>query len=210
MAARRRPAIARPMVFVTLPAVGFDGPSMRANAWQIQQALAAGAHGCLICEMDSPEAGEIAIAGARYQLNRPGVPMLPIEGSRGSGSQAFAAHIWGISRRKYLEVADTWPLNPKGEITMGFKLENRHGVENAEELMAVKGLAFAEPGPSPTMAGRIWAGTRCGPMSREERAKVMANAALSGGAGAGAAGGQEEQHHVAGHRHPWRDHGAEL
>ena len=30
-----------PMVFVTLPAWGFDGPSMRANAWQI----AAGAGG---------------------------------------------------------------------------------------------------------------------------------------------------------------------
>ena len=34
-----------PMVFVTLPAWGFDGPSMRANVWQIHQALAAGAHG---------------------------------------------------------------------------------------------------------------------------------------------------------------------
>ena len=84
------------MVFVTLPAVGFDGPSMRANAWQIQQALAAGAHGCLICEMHSPEAGEIAISCARSKFNRPGVPILPIEGSRGSGSQVFAAHIWGI------------------------------------------------------------------------------------------------------------------
>ena len=57
-----------PMVYVTLPAVGFDGPSMRANAWQIQQSLAAGAHGCLICEMHSPEAGEIAISCARHQV----------------------------------------------------------------------------------------------------------------------------------------------
>src|SRR5258706_5008261 len=56
-----------PMVFVTLPAWGFDGPSMRANVWQISQALAAGAHGVLICEMESPEAAEIAIAGRRYK-----------------------------------------------------------------------------------------------------------------------------------------------
>ena len=108
-------------VFVTLPAVGFDGPSMRANAWQIQQALAAGAHGVLICEMHSPEAGEIAISCARTKYTLPGIPYLPIEGSRGSGSQVFAAHVWGLSGTDYLAVADTWPLNPKGEISMGFK-----------------------------------------------------------------------------------------
>ncbi len=60
-----------PMVFVTLPAWGFDGPSMRANVWQIHQSLAAGAHGVLICEMESPEAAEIAIAGGRYKWTWP-------------------------------------------------------------------------------------------------------------------------------------------
>ena len=137
-----------PMVFVTLPATGFDGPSMRANAWQIQQAMASGAHGVLVCEMHSPEAGEIAIAAARYKFTLPGVPEMPVEGMRGAGSQAFASHIWGMPGNKYLEVADTWPLNPKGEVAMGFKLENRHGAEAAEQLMAIKGLAFAEPGPA--------------------------------------------------------------
>jgi len=162
-----------PMVFVTLPAVGFDGPSMRANAWMIQQALAAGAHGCLICEMHSPEAGEIAISCARFKFVPPGGSVLPIEGSRGSGSQVFAAHIWGLPGDQYLAVADPWPHNPKGEISMGFKLENRHAVENAEEIMAIKGLAFAEPGPSDNSWSYLgWDAVR--PMSREERAKVMA------------------------------------
>jgi 4-hydroxy-2-oxoheptanedioate aldolase len=137
-----------PMVFVTIPAPGFDGPSMRANAWQIQQALAAGAHGVLICEMHSPEAGEIAIAAARYKFTLPSVPELPIEGMRGAGSQVFAAHIWGVKGNDYVGVADPWPYNPKGEISMGFKLENRHGAEYAEQLMAIKGLAFTEPGPA--------------------------------------------------------------
>jgi 4-hydroxy-2-oxoheptanedioate aldolase len=136
-----------PMVFVTLPAWGFDGPSMRANVWQIHQSLAAGAHGVLICEMESPEAAEIAIAGGRYKWTWPGVEELPIEGVRGAGSQAFAAHIWGLSQSEYLQVADTWPHNPKGEISMGFKLENRRSAQSAEQIMAVKGLCFAEPGP---------------------------------------------------------------
>jgi 4-hydroxy-2-oxoheptanedioate aldolase len=162
-----------PMVFVTLPAVGFDGPSMRANAWQIQQALAAGAHGVLICEMHSPEAGEIAISCARFKFNQPTVSEPTIEGSRGSGSQVFGAHIWGVPGDQYLAVADPWPHNPKGEISMGFKLENRHGVEYAEQLMAIKGLAFAEPGPSDNGWSYLgWDAVR--PMSREDRAKVMA------------------------------------
>ncbi len=166
-----------PMVFVTLPAVGFDGPSMRANAWQIQQALAAGAHGVLVCEMHSPEAGEIAISCARTKFTLPGVPEQPIEGSRGSGSQVFAAHIWGLSGTDYLAVADTWPLNPKGEISMGFKLENRHAVENAEAIMAIKGLAFAEPGPSDNSWSILgWDAVRAMPDS--EREKVLADPRL--------------------------------
>ena len=169
-----------PMVFVTLPAIGFDGPSMRANAWQIQQALAAGAHGCLICEMHSPEAGEIAISCARFKFNQPTVAEPPIEGSRGSGSQVYAAHIWGIPGDQYLAVADPWPDNRKGEISMGFKLENRHGVEYAEQLMAIRGLAFAEPGPSDNGWSYLgWDAVR--PMSREERAKVMADPRYNAG-----------------------------
>ena len=163
-----------PMVFVTLPAVGFDGPSMRANAWQIQQALAAGAHGCLICEMHSAEAGEIAISAARYKFTLPGVKEYPIEGSRGAGSQVFAQHIWGMKGDEYLAVADCWPHNPKGEISMGFKLENRHAVESAEQIMAIQGLAFAEPGPSDNSWSILgWDAVK--PMSREERAKVLSS-----------------------------------
>jgi 4-hydroxy-2-oxoheptanedioate aldolase len=167
-----------PMVFVTLPAWGFDGPSMRANVWQISQALAAGAHGVLICEMESPEAAEIAIAGGRYKWTWPGVEELPIEGVRGAGSQSFAAHIWGISPSEYLQVADVWPHNPKGEITMGFKLENRRSAMAAEQLMAVKGLAFAEPGPSDNGWSHLgWDAIRTD-LTREQRAALPASKRL--------------------------------
>jgi 4-hydroxy-2-oxoheptanedioate aldolase len=144
-----------PMVFVTIPAWGYDGPSMRANVWQVAQSLAAGAHGVLICEMENAEAAQIAVAGARYKWTWPGVKQLPLEGCRGAGSQAFAAHIWGISTAEYNRVADVWPHNPKGEITMGVKLENRRSVEVCEEVLAVPGIAFAEPGPSDNMLSHL-------------------------------------------------------
>ncbi len=167
-----------PMVFVTLPAWGFDGPSMRANVWQINQALSAGAHGVLICEMESPEAAQIAIAGGRYKWTWPGVEQLAIEGCRGAGSQTFAAHIWGITPAEYSRVADVWPLNPKGEITMGFKLENRRSVESCEEIMAVKGLAFAEPGPSDNGLSHLgWDAVRAD-LTREQRAALPASKRL--------------------------------
>jgi 4-hydroxy-2-oxoheptanedioate aldolase len=167
-----------PMVFVTLPAWGFDGPSMRANVWQIHQSLAAGAHGVLICEMESPEAAEIAIAGGRYKWTWPGVEELPIEGVRGAGSQAFAAHIWGVSQNEYLRLADTWPHNPKGEISMGFKLENRRSAMAAEQLMAVKGLAFAEPGPSDNGWSHLGYDAIREDLTREQRAALPASKRL--------------------------------
>ena len=68
-------------------------------------------------------------------------------GTRGRGSEATAAPIWGISPEEYLEQCDPWPLNPKGELMLGVKLESPEGVANCEEILAVPGLAFAEMGP---------------------------------------------------------------
>jgi 4-hydroxy-2-oxoheptanedioate aldolase len=44
-------------------------------------------------------------------------------------------------------LADPWPLNPKGEILLGLKIEDRYCVDNAEKIAAVPGIGFAEWGP---------------------------------------------------------------
>ena len=54
------------------------------------------------------------------------------QGLRGSGSQGFAADIWGVARRDYLETAEPWPLDPDGELQLGLKIEDRHALENAD------------------------------------------------------------------------------
>ena len=46
-----------------------------------------------------------------------------------------------------MERCDPWPLNPKGELLLGVKLESPEGVANCEEIIAVPGLGFAEIGP---------------------------------------------------------------
>ena len=68
-------------------------------------------------------------------------------GTRGRGSESTAAPVWGLSAEDYMERCDPWPLNPKGELLLGVKLESPEGVANCEEIIAVPGLGFAEIGP---------------------------------------------------------------
>ena len=68
-------------------------------------------------------------------------------GTRGRGSETTAAPIWGMAVEEYMDRCDPWPLNPKGELLLGVKLESPEGVANCEEIIAVPGLGFAEIGP---------------------------------------------------------------
>ena len=85
---------------------------------------------------------------ARYPFQTIGVGEGLDVGRRGSGGQGSAAHIWGVSVQEYLQLADPWPLNPKGELMLGLKIENRRALENSEASTSVPGIAFAEWGPS--------------------------------------------------------------
>ena len=63
----------------------------------------------------------------------------------GSGT----SRVWTFAKGgdEYIRVADTWPLNPKGEILLGLKVEDRFAVANVARSVAVPGIAFAEWGP---------------------------------------------------------------
>jgi 4-hydroxy-2-oxoheptanedioate aldolase len=134
-----------PAVIVTLPVLGLDEPSMRANYWVVQQVLAAGVHGILLCHARSPEAAKVMVEASRYPFAEK-VPGLE-QGFRGSGSQTYAAQIWGISGPEYLRRADVWPLNKAGELLLGLKIEDSYALANAEKTTRVPGIAFAEWGP---------------------------------------------------------------
>ena len=136
-----------PAVIATFPALGIDEASVRANHWMIQQVLAAGVHGVLMCHARTPGAARAFVEATRYPFHKQEVGEGLQEGLRGSGSQGYASEIWGISGREYLEVADAWPLNPNGEILLGLKIEDRHALQNAEATTRVPGIGFAEWGP---------------------------------------------------------------
>jgi len=137
-----------PAVICTLPVGGIDEATMKANYWMVQQVLAAGAHGILLCHARSPEAIRVFVEAARYPFHKGRVGNGLKEGLRGSGGQGFASQIWGIDTNRYLQIADPWPLNPEGEILLGLKIEDRHALQNAESSVRVPGIGFAEWGPS--------------------------------------------------------------
>lgn len=135
-----------PTVIVSMPVLGYSEAYMYANSWVIQQILSTGVNSLTLCHARDPKAIEVYVAAARYPFEWPGVPRQPIEGMRGSGSQILPAKMWGITQNSYLNIADVWPLNPRGEIILGAKIEDKHALVNTEYSLAVPGIGFAEGG----------------------------------------------------------------
>ena len=161
-----------PTVVVEAPVNGTDEANVRFNAWQFRQILARGVHGILLCQAESVDAVRAFVESVRYPNqaqgvdttqpkpadrmlkgatrhkpgNKDGRPLLGI-GTRGRGSEPECAPVWGVTPQEYLEKADPWPLNPNGELLLGIKLESPEGIANAEEILDVPGIGFAEMGP---------------------------------------------------------------
>ncbi len=127
-----------PAVIVNVPVNGTDEATVRSNAWMFQQVLATGVHGVLLCHADTPGAVRAFVEAVRFPA---------YGGRRGVHGNSTAARIWGISADEYAEKADAWPLNPKGELLLGLKLEDKYALENADANTKVPGIGFAEWGP---------------------------------------------------------------
>ena len=136
-----------PAVIVSLPVDGRSEAVVRANAWMIRQALAAGVHGLLLCHAETPEAVQAFVEAARYPHQTLGVGEGLGVGRRGSGGQGYASTMWGLTVAEYMARADAWPLNPDGELLLGLKIENVRALANVEASLAVPGISFAEWGP---------------------------------------------------------------
>ena len=156
-----------PAVIVNVPVNGTDENTVRANACMFQQVLATGVHGILLCHADTPGAVRAFVEAVRFPA---------YGGRRGVHGNSTAARIWGITADEYGDQADVWPLNPKGELLIGLKLEDKYALENAEANAKVPGIAFAEWGPG-DMAFSLGVKNGPGPMPalmQAARAKVFA------------------------------------
>lgn len=165
-----------PAVVVTLPISGTTD-ALRANAWMIQQTLATGVHGILLCNAESPEAARLMIEASRYPF-APRVDGLA-QGTRGNGSQGYASTVWGVPAQEYMRIADPWPMNPDGELIFGLKIELPRADVNVEASTRVPGIAFAEWGPGDHgfyllgRPGTYKDGGEASPIMREVRRRVL-------------------------------------
>jgi len=137
-----------PVVFVTCPVLGLSEEYMLANSWVLGQILDLGVTSIQLCHARDPKAIEVAAHQAcRYPFDYPGVPKLKRQGLRGA-SAGIANKVWGMNNAQYVRIADLWPLNPKGEILFGLKVEDTFANANADVSMAIPGISFAEWGPT--------------------------------------------------------------
>ena len=136
-----------PAVIVNVPVNGTDEATVRANAWMYSQVLATGVHGVMLTHADTPGAVRALIEAVRLPIHKQGIDHGVSEGRRGVHGAPTAAQIWGVSQDEYLDKADTWPLNPNGELLVGIKLEDKYALANAEQNLKVPGVGFAEWGP---------------------------------------------------------------
>jgi 4-hydroxy-2-oxoheptanedioate aldolase len=135
-----------PTVIVEAPVNGIDGQNVAFNAWQFRQILARGVHGILLCQAESADAVKEFVRACRFPHHKVGADKLGT-GTRGRGSEPTAAPVWGLDQQEYFARAEPWPLNPKGELLLGVKIESPAGVEHCDDILAVPGLGFAELGP---------------------------------------------------------------
>ena len=135
-----------PTVICTLPANAISPEEVRSNAWQARHVLTTGVHGILHTHARTAAAVQAFVQITRYPFQTLGRQSIG-EGLRGAGGQSPACAVWGLSAAAYAHIADPWPLNPKGELLLGLKIEDRHGLANADAIAAVPGIGFAEWGP---------------------------------------------------------------
>jgi 4-hydroxy-2-oxoheptanedioate aldolase len=191
-----------PTVIVEAPVNGTDEQNVHFNAWQFRQILGRGAHGILLCQAETAGSARVFVESCRYPHHHEGVdnsqptPLQRMQGAqmappvgglgvgtRGRGSEATAAAIWGVTPPEYMELCDPWPLNPQGELLLGVKLESPEGIAHCEEILATPGLGFAELGPgdlSLALGYREMPRDKYPPEMAEARERVLATCKKNG------------------------------
>lgn len=110
----------------------------------VKQVLDVGPFGVMFPFVSTRDQALNAVASMRYPQPRGDAQPAP-RGLRGS-SPGNARWIWGA--RDYTRRADTWPLDPAGELLAVVQIETVEGVENIEEIASVPGVGAIFIGPA--------------------------------------------------------------
>ena len=114
--------------FARIPANGCEK-----NQFLAKQALDTGCYGIMFPHISTVEEAYNAVSACRYPRLK-NKPLYEPAGIRGDGPHG-AVRYWGISQQEYYEVADVWPLAPKGEIFVMIQIEDQAGVRNLRDML---------------------------------------------------------------------------
>lgn len=110
----------------------------------VKQVLDIGAYGVVFPFIGNADEARTAIQSMRYPQPL-GDPQPEPRGTRGS-SAGNASWFWGVG--DYSSRADTWPLDPRGELMAILQIESMEGVENIDEILSVGGVGAIFIGPA--------------------------------------------------------------
>ncbi len=111
----------------------------------IKQALDIGVHGVVIPHVRNAAEAEKIVKACRY-VQPVNSKIKEPAGLRGA-SPWLAAYLWGLTLPEYVERADVWPLNPKGDILAIIMIEDQEGVRNIDDILKVPGIGAVIFGP---------------------------------------------------------------
>ncbi|MHC4644683.1 MAG: HpcH/HpaI aldolase family protein [Planctomycetota bacterium] len=114
-------------------------------SWMVKQVLDCGAHGVIVPHVRNAEQAKKLVSACRYPQRKDG-PLAEPDGVRGGGPR-LCSYLWGLSSKGYVERADVWPLNPKGDLLAIAMIEDEDGVRNIDEILSVKGIGAVMFGP---------------------------------------------------------------
>ncbi|MBM3725984.1 MAG: aldolase [Acidobacteria bacterium] len=130
----------KPVPFLRIP-----GEGRESNTWMIKQALDIGAPAVIVPRVSTAAQALNAVRGARYPQTPSSRHPKP-DGFRGA-SPDIAVRYWGVTMPEYFRMADTWPLNPEGEVILTIQIEDREGMANLDEILKVPGIGMVLIGP---------------------------------------------------------------
>lgn len=111
----------------------------------IKQVLDIGVHGVVVPHVQNAGDAEKIVKACRYPQPEDSEIKEP-DGTRGA-SPWLCAYLWGLPMAEYLQHADLWPLNPKGDLLSVIMIEDDEGVRNMDEILNVKGVGAVIFGP---------------------------------------------------------------
>jgi 4-hydroxy-2-oxoheptanedioate aldolase len=143
------------------------------NQWVVKQVLDAGVMGLMSPHIRNVEEARALVANSRYP-QKVGATDNDPPGERGV-SPANAARYWGIPVPEYFERADTWPLDPKGEVAAIAMIESAEGVRNIRAILReVKGIGAVFIGPNDLSTSLGYPGQMDHPETEKATQQVLA------------------------------------